>query len=499
LLIVDWESRDADTFFFQFSSFSLFQRSVAAVLNDEDLAKIFFEQIVYNSGDKSEDDKTGTSSSGSLGGLILQKVAGNPDIYELMLMIMNNLGQALSQQGIVREAILHHLAAAALLETRLQLLSGVDEEIAKDEILEAQDNLLHTRAHIWRASKVNGEWERFADFDVLKHHVDEIQLKNGMDSALLPFDTLGSDVTPQWRKNIAVKHAESLSLFSRNYSPETQKSRHTHRSINNNKPPLLKLGYLCYDFNDHPTAHLAEGLFLYHNTSKNNDIVVSAYNYGKNDNSSYRENIVMLSGGYQAEGGRFFELSHLGHDSGADLIKSDVPDVLIDMQGFTLGGRPELTARMLAPIQVNYLIFPGTSGATFMHYLVGDRFVTPPEHANFYSEKLSLMPESYQINFYKRHVGESENYSWTKEERRRARVDHGLCEDCFVFANFNKQDKIEPAIFNTWCDVIKSVPGSILCEFLQRVRVCACKSRLRMFCTFGLGAHSVPIIYFPSF
>lgn len=56
------------------------------------------------------------------------------------------------------------------------------------------------------------------------------------------------------------------------------------------------------------------------------------------------------------------------------------------MQGFTLGGRPELTARRLSPIQVNYLIFPGTSGAEFMDFVVGDKYVTPPEHTAYYTE-----------------------------------------------------------------------------------------------------------------
>ena len=148
------------------------------------------------------------------------------------------------------------------------------------------------------------------------------------------------------------------------------------------------MGYICYDFNNHPTAHLAEGLFLWHNLTSR--VVVDAYNYGKNDNSTYRKNIVSLVGGLEEEGGRFVELSHLGHDDSASKLKSDWrPNVLIDMQGFTLGGRPEITARRVAPIQVNYLIFPGTSGASFMDYIVGDRYVTPAEHAPYFTEKVS--------------------------------------------------------------------------------------------------------------
>tara|TARA_B110000305_G_scaffold212739_1_gene248112 strand:- start:378 stop:632 length:255 start_codon:yes stop_codon:yes gene_type:complete len=79
-----------------------------------------------------------------------------------------------------------------------------------------------------------------------------------MDSALLPFDSLGLAVSPIWRKEIAVQHAAHLSSFSKQFQPPAFPTT-------SNK---FKLGYLCYDFNDHPTAHLAEGLFLYHNRSQ---------------------------------------------------------------------------------------------------------------------------------------------------------------------------------------------------------------------------------------
>jgi len=176
-----------------------YKRSVAAVLNSEEMNEVFFDRVVEGGDGEAE---------------IVKEVAGNPEFYDLMLMIMNNLGQALSQTGDVKNAIKHHHAAVALLETRLQLLSTVDFSLAESEIMENTDQLLHTKAHIWRASKVNGEWKEFANFQKLKREVDEFQLANGMDSALLPFDTLGSDVEPMWRKNIAVQHAGMLSRFS---------------------------------------------------------------------------------------------------------------------------------------------------------------------------------------------------------------------------------------------------------------------------------------------
>jgi len=184
---------------------------------------------------------------------------------------------------------------------------------------------------------------------------------------------------------------------------------------------------------------------------------------------------------------RFLELSGDGHDEAALRVRSAAPHVLIDMQGFTLGGRPEISARKVAPIQVNYLIFPGTSGAGFNHYIVGDQWVTPPEHQSHFVEKLAMMPNSYQINYYDRHlekggevqkdevmavegVGQRKGYRGFgydvrgSDEWKALRTDSGLSADpsVFVFANFNKQDKLEPTIYSSWMQALSRTPGSVL-------------------------------------
>jgi len=290
------------------------------------------------------------------------------------------------------------------------------------------------------------DWRSWLTFDALLHEVNTHQLGQNLQSALLPFDTLGLPVPPHWRKLVATTHAQYLSDFSDTVNPPRPR-------LDRAQGDRLKIGYICYDFNDHPTAHLAEGLFKFHNQS--NAVNVDAYNYGKDDDSTYRRNIEALVGG------RFLELGGEGHDRAAEIVRAAEPHVLIDMQGFTLGGRPEITARRIAPIQVNYLIFPGTSGASFIDYVVGDKWVSPPEHEGHFVEKVALLPNSYQINYYERHgVGsgfERGSDAW-KEGRRAA----GLKEDAFVFANFNKQDKLEPEIWEVWMQVLARVENSVL-------------------------------------
>ena len=149
---------------------------------------------------------------------------------------------------------------------------------------------------MFRSSKVACDWEGWRWFDGLLWDVNVLQLAVGRQSSLLPFDSLGLPVSPRWRREVAVKHAEDLSRMAMaSITPN-----YPVREFNGTEK--LKMGYICYDFNNHPTAHLAEGLFLWHNLTGR--VVADAYNYGKDDNSTYRKNIVELVGGVEEDGGR---------------------------------------------------------------------------------------------------------------------------------------------------------------------------------------------------
>lgn len=66
-----------------------------------------------------------------------------------------------------------------------------------------------------------------------------------------------------------------------------------------------------------------------------------------------------------------------------------------------LGHRNGIFAFKPAPIQVMWLGFPGTSGATYMDYIITDEITSPLEFENQYSEKLAHMPYTYIIGDHK--------------------------------------------------------------------------------------------------
>jgi predicted O-linked N-acetylglucosamine transferase (SPINDLY family) len=127
-------------------------------------------------------------------------------------------------------------------------------------------------------------------------------------------------------------------------------------------------------------------------------------------------------------------------------------DIAVDLHGFTKGGRAGIFSQRPAPVQVNYLGYPGTMGAPYMDYIIGDRWVIPEEHRCWYTEKVVYMPDSYQVNDSRRRIA----------ERTPTRLEAGLPESGFVFCCFNSCYKIAPRLFDIWMRLLQRSDGSVL-------------------------------------
>jgi predicted O-linked N-acetylglucosamine transferase (SPINDLY family) len=207
----------------------------------------------------------------------------------------------------------------------------------------------------------------------------------------------------------------------------------------------IRVGYLSADFHNHATAHLMLGLFGRHDRRY---FSIHAYSLGADDGSHYRQRIV-------ADCDAFTDLSMLSDREAAERIRADGIDVLIDLKGYTGGARPWVLACRPAPIQVNYLGYPGTMGSGFMDYIVADPVVLPPEEFADYGEAPVLLPHCYQVNDSDQPIAEDAG----------TRAGHGLPEDGFVFCCFNSPYKIEPTVFALWMRLLQAVPGSVLWLF----------------------------------
>ena len=203
----------------------------------------------------------------------------------------------------------------------------------------------------------------------------------------------------------------------------------------------LRLGYLSADFHEHATALLTAELFECHDRER---FEVYAYSYGDDDGKGMRQRL-------EASFDRFTDIRALSVIDAARAIHRDQIDILIDLKGYTQGSRSAILGFRPAPIQVNYLGYPGTLGGDVCDYIVTDAFVTPPMSAPDYSEAFALMPDSYQPHGRHGIIGE-----------KPSRAAAGLPESGFVFCCFNQAYKITPAIFDVWCRLLLSVPDSVL-------------------------------------
>jgi predicted O-linked N-acetylglucosamine transferase (SPINDLY family) len=127
-------------------------------------------------------------------------------------------------------------------------------------------------------------------------------------------------------------------------------------------------------------------------------------------------------------------------------------DIAVDLMGSTQDSRAEIFAMRPAPIQVNYLGYPGTMGAVYMDYIIADRFVIPEDQQACYEEKVVYLPDTFQVNDAQRRIS----------KRIHTRAEFGLPEQGFVFCSFNNSYKINPSFFDVWMRLLHKVDGSVL-------------------------------------
>lgn len=204
----------------------------------------------------------------------------------------------------------------------------------------------------------------------------------------------------------------------------------------------IRLAYLSADFQHHATAYLMAELFEKHDRNK---FAMSAWSFGPHVEDDMR---ARLRNAFE----QFKEVRVNSDFEIATMLRTQEIDIAIDLKGFTQYSRPGIFAHRAAPIQVNYLGYPGTMGAAYIDYIIGDAVVTPFEHEAFYDEKVVRLPDTYQVNDTKRVIA----------ERTPSRSEVHLPESGFVFCCFNNNFKITPDFFDIWMRLLKRVEGSVL-------------------------------------
>ncbi|MCA6104221.1 tetratricopeptide repeat protein [Bradyrhizobium australafricanum] len=365
--------------------------------------------------------------------------------YDKAIALRPDYAEAYNNRGSALFRLRHHDAALASIDKAIQhkgddaaayanrgkvlstlarhheALAAYDKAVAlKPDQAEIEGYRLHAKSHMC-------DW---TDFDAERDRlIESIRTRNATTPPFL-FCSVPSSTADQLlcaTRWTAKNHPPSASQRWRG-------ERYDHDRI--------RIGYFSSNFCNHATSLLMAGMFECHDRSKFETVAIS---WSPSDPSEMRRRL-------EASFDRFVEVRDINDDEVADLIRRLEIDILVDLKGFTGGSRTRVLGRRPAPIQVNYLGYPGTLGAPFIDYIIADRIVIPDHHREFYSEKVVALPDSYQANDDKRVIA----------DRVFSRGDVGLAPTGFVFCCFNNNYKITPDMFDRWMRILGRVEGSML-------------------------------------
>jgi predicted O-linked N-acetylglucosamine transferase (SPINDLY family) len=248
--------------------------------------------------------------------------------------------------------------------------------------------------------------------------------------AIEPFAFLSEDAGADEQLRCARTRAEALAATVRPLPPPAPQAG-----------SRLRLGFMSNGFGAHPTGLLTVA-FL-EALAVESDVEAHLFALAPDDGSPIAARLRAAA--------TWHEVAARPHDEVARHIRATGIDVLFDLRGWGGGGRPEILAMRPARVQVNWLAYPGTSGAPFIDYILADRFVLPEAAAADFSERVAWLPRCFQPSDTSRALPPPPQRSAC-----------GLPGDAVVLCCFNNSYKLNPASFGRLLAVLERVPGSVL-------------------------------------
>ena len=280
--------------------------------------------------------------------------------------------------------------------------------------------LIHTKNKLCK-------WETFdEDINSLKEKLNKNKV------ASLPFSILSLYDSPLLQR-------KTSEMYIKETFPKKNISKPITKSLANKK---IRLGYYSADFYNHAMSYLLAKLFELHDKSKF-EIIAFSFSPERNDEMSKR-----ISNAFD----QFIKVNFKTDKEISELSRELKIDIAIDLMCFTTNSRTGIFSEKCAPIQINYLGYPGTSGANFIDYIIADKNLIPKKNQKYYSENIIYLPNTYQVRDSTQKIS---NKIFTKDEL-------GLPKNSFVFCCFNQNYKITPSVFDIWMRLLKKVEKSVL-------------------------------------
>lgn len=361
----------------------------------------------------------------------------NPRFFEALI----NTGVIQQDQKQFREAVASYDAALAInpaatnaAYNRALALENIGEFDAA--VLGYQDTLRTSPAYPYLIGRMHHARMQMCDWNDYLSGISSIacSVESGF-PASIPFPFLAMTDSPELQRQCS-------QAFTADRFPSVENRIEFGARASDAR---IKVGYFSSDFRTHAVGFLTSGMFECHDREC---FEIFAISIGAiPDGDAYNERI-------KSAVEHYVDASKMTDLEVVQWARSVGLDIAVDLTGHTMDARTGIFAQRVAPVQVNYLGYPGTMGASYMDVLLADDAVIPRGLDSFYSERIIRLPQTFQINDDRRVIGEVQSRGY-----------YGLPEQGLVLASFNTSYKINPSIFDVWCRLLVATPDALLWLF----------------------------------
>lgn len=222
---------------------------------------------------------------------------------------------------------------------------------------------------------------------------------------------------------------------------------------------VLRVAYVSCEFNEHATGYLLAGVLARHNPQR---VQVYLLSFAPPNKGAKK------AGEPDAMEQRFKRMGHTWVDvhgwsdaQVAQWCREQQMDVAVDLKGLTRDHRIGIFAHRAAPVQVNWLGYPGTLPAPYFDWVLADAQVLPPGQEEHFAERIWRLPHCYQPNDPDRPI----------DPTPQTRAEHGLPESGVVLVCFNNHSKFTPQVWGVWMRLLQARADAVLWLLAGSARV----------------------------
>lgn len=241
--------------------------------------------------------------------------------------------------------------------------------------------------------------------------------------------------------------SDSLELINKIIKNKFEKyninKKKIYLNINKNYKNKINIGYYSSDFKDHPVGHIFSELIKEHD-KKNFEIKGFNLNSNLKKDRVTDEIIKSLN--------KYIDLEVKNYKNLINSSEKEKIDIAVDLVGFTAYGNVKAFTERLAPIQINFLGYPGTMGPAH-DYIIADTNIIPKANKNYYFEKIIYLPNLFLPTFTKYNINSDLDNNFFNLKKNKEKI---------IFCNFSSFGKINPIIFKSWMRILYKVENSIL-------------------------------------